>query len=454
MNAISPGEHRCPGASTRDILLADRQDIPWQLLEEANEFAGSDDIAYDRYTSPAFMQREFAELWPRVWQWAARSEQLQEIGDLVTYDIGPFSILIVRTGDGIKAFHNACLHRGTQLRPSDTAGYARSLRCPYHGWEWTLDGSLASIPCQWDFPHVESDAFRLPQVRAEEWGGFVFINIDGRAPPLPEYLGPLAMHLGGSWDMAQRATTIHIRKELPTNWKAAQEAFLEAYHVMETHSQNLPYAGDANAQYDLFGPNVSRFVHTHGVPSPHIAKAMTEQEICDLMHLPEGTVVPEGSTARRTAADYRRKTAGAKWGLDLSSCTDSEMLDSIEYHLFPNMCIFPGISLPMVYRFRPIAMDPGRTMFDLLFLRPLGPDEDIPEAPEPIDLGPDDSYAQVPGLEPWLAATFDQDTENLRRQFRGFTVSKKRGETLGNYQESRIRHLHAGIDRYLGAQSV
>jgi phenylpropionate dioxygenase-like ring-hydroxylating dioxygenase large terminal subunit len=289
-------------------------------------------------------------------------------------------------------------------------------------------------------------------VRVEEWGGFVFVNIDGQAEPLMEYLGPLAKHLDGSWDMARRATTIHIRKELPTNWKAAQEAFLEAYHVMETHSQNLPYAGDANAQYDLFGPNVSRFVHTHGVPSPHIAKALTEQEICDLMHLPKGTMVSEGSTARRTAADHRRKTAGAKWGLELDACTDSEMLDSIEYHLFPNMCIFPGISLPMVYRFRPIDMDPGRTMFDLLFLRPLSPDEDMPEPPEPVDLGPDESYAQVPGLEPWLAATFDQDTENLRRQFRGFTISQKRGETLGNYQESRIRHFHEGIDRYLGAK--
>jgi hypothetical protein len=130
MNAIKPGDHRCPGPSTRDILLEDKQELPWQLLESSNQFAGSDDIAYERYTSADFMAKEFSELWPRVWQWVARSEQLQEVGDLLTYDIGPYSILVARTREGIKAFHNACLHRGTQLRPSDTVGYGQSLRCP------------------------------------------------------------------------------------------------------------------------------------------------------------------------------------------------------------------------------------------------------------------------------------------------------------------------------------
>lgn len=448
-----PGEHRCPGPSTRDIIESDGQDVPPALLQSAYAYAGSEDIAYECYISPQFMQQEFDRLWPRVWQWVARTAQLREEGDYVTYDIGPYSILVVHSAEGLKAFHNACLHRGTQLRPPEEAGYTPSLRCPYHGWTWSLEGDLQKVPCRWDFPHVANADFRLPQVRVEEWGGFVFINIDGKAPPLRDYLGAMGEHLVGRWDMANRAVTIHVRKELPTNWKSAQEAFLEAYHVMETHAQNLPYAGDANAQYDLFDPNVSRFVHTHGKPSPHIEHEMSEQEICDRMHLPPGTTVPDGGTARRVASDFRRKTMGEKWGVDLSSCSDSEMLDSIEYHLFPNMCVFPGISLPMVYRFRPIGMDPSRTMFDMLFLRPLGEGEEAPEPPEPVYLGVDDSYAKVPGLEPWLAATFDQDTDNLRRQFRGFVASAKRGQTLGNYQESRIRHFHAGIDSYLADAS-
>lgn len=448
---LKPGEHRCPGPSTRDIIMADEQGVAWQILEQRNAYSGSEDIGYDRYISQRTFDLEMKHMWPRVWQWVARSEQLREAGDYVTYDIGPWSILVTRSAKGLKAFHNACLHRGTQLKPSDDAGYSPKLSCPYHGWTWSIEGALEGLPCAWDFPHVDREGFRLPEVRLQEWGGFVFINIDGKAPPLDAYLGALDTHLVGDWDLSRRAVEFHIRKVLPTNWKAAQEAFLEAYHVMATHSQNLPYAGDANAQYDIFDDNVSRFVHTHGKPSPHIKRSMSEQDIADLMHLPTGTRVPEGSTARRLAADLRRTRVGEKWGTDLSRRSDSDMLDSIEYHLFPNMCLFPGVSLPMVYRFRPLGMDPSRTIFDLLFLRPLAEGEDHPEPVDPITVLEGESYGVVPGLEPWLAATFDQDTDNLARQYRGFSASAKRGQTLGNYQESRIRHFHQVLDRYLSA---
>ncbi|WP_231639102.1 aromatic ring-hydroxylating oxygenase subunit alpha [Sphingomonas profundi] len=449
---LSPGEHRCPGPSTRDIIIADRQPVPEALLVEAPAYLGDEDIGYDRYTSPAFFDLEMKKLWPRVWQWVAREEELREAGDYVTYDIGPYSFLIVRGADDvIRAFYNACLHRGTQLRASDSSGFAEQLRCPFHGWTWSTEGDLQSIPCRWDFPHVRDDMFKLPQVKVATWGGFVFLNMDEHAVPLEEYLGVLPAHMKDGWDLGRRAVAVHIQKELPTNWKAAQEAFLEAYHVVETHAQNLPFAGDANAQYDLFGEHVSRFVHTHGVPSPHYPEAQTEQQIADKMHLPAGTIVPEGGTARNVAATWRRDNLGRKWGLDLSHYSDSEMLDSIEYHLFPNMCMFPGVSLPMVYRFRPIGMDPGRTLFDLLFLRPLAEGESHPEPVAPVRIAAQESYGSAPGVEPWLGATFDQDTNNLIQQYRGFHASKKRGETLGNYQESRIRHLHQTIDRYLNA---
>ncbi|NLR73191.1 aromatic ring-hydroxylating dioxygenase subunit alpha [Novosphingobium sp. ERN07] len=447
---LMPGEHRCPGASTRDIILADGQSVPPALVTESPAFLGDEDIAYDRYTSPAFFDQEIRKLWPKVWQWVCRTEDIREPGEFVTYDVGPYSLIIMRGKDArIRAFHNSCLHRGTQLRQPGEAGWTPELRCPFHGWTWTTEGALKSVPCRWDFPHVNDAAFGLPEAKVDTWGGFVFINMDENAQPLDEFLEVMPEHLDGGWDLSRRTVAVHVQKELNTNWKAAQEAFLEAYHVVETHAQNLPFAGDANAQYDVFGDHVSRFVHTHGVPSPHYPHPQTEQEIADKMHLPAGTIVPEGRTARSVAADWRRVNLGAKWDLDLSGYSDSEMLDSIEYHLFPNMCVFPGVSLPMVYRFRPIGMDPGRTLFDLLFLRPLKDGEEHPEPVEPVRLTHDQSYSEAPGLEPWLGATFDQDTDNLARQYRGFQSSRKRGETLGNYQESRIRHLHQVLDAYL-----
>jgi phenylpropionate dioxygenase-like ring-hydroxylating dioxygenase large terminal subunit len=76
-------------------------------------------------------------------------------GDYYVYDVGPHSALIVRTTDGsIKAYYNACMHRGTQLRSPGTCGFATQLRCPFHGWTWSLDGDLVDLPDRWDFPHV------------------------------------------------------------------------------------------------------------------------------------------------------------------------------------------------------------------------------------------------------------------------------------------------------------
>ncbi len=219
---------------------------------------------------------------------------------------------------------------------------------------------------------------------------------------------------------------------------------------METHSQGLPTAGDANAQYDVFDQHVTRFVHTVGYPSPHYTKPQTQQEIMDKMRFSAGgMVVPEGRTARSVAAEELRGRLGEASGVDLSAYSDSEMLDSIEYHLFPNMCLFPGVSLPMIYRFRPIGMDPGRTLFDLVFLqlRPQG--EEAPDPPAPIRIAPEQSYAEAPGMNAKLGAVYDQDTDNLAMQYRGFTASRKRGETLGNYQEVRIRHFHRTLDKYI-----
>lgn len=442
---------RCPGPSTADIIRADGDAPPERLLAEAPADLGSTDIGFDRYYDPGFFAAEMDRMWARCWQWACRLEQIPEVGDHVVYDIGRWSVIVVRTGpDTIRAFHNSCTHRGTALRPAGTSGSSDMFRCPYHGWTFGLDGRLQSLPCRWDFPHVTEERHDLRPVRCESWGGFVFVNLDPDAAPLSDYLAPLPDHLRDGWDLARRQVVLHIEKELPGNWKAAIEAFLEAYHVVETHADYLPVVCDANAQYDVFGPHVSRFVHTQGVPSPHYREPQTQQQILDRMLIaPHGTPVPEGETARSTAARILRETLGTAWGIPLDDYSVSEMLDSIEYFLFPNACFFPGVTLPMVYRFRPLGEDPSRTLFELLFLQPLPEGAVAAPAPEPVRIGVDQSFAEVPGMNATLAHVYDQDTGNLKLQWQGMRSAAKAGQTLGNYQEVRIRHLHQTLDDYL-----
>jgi hypothetical protein len=143
-----------------------------------------------------------------------------------------------------------------------------------------------------------------------------------------------------------------------------------------------------------------------------------------------------------------REQVGSELGVDLADCSDSLLLDSIEYHMFPNMFFFPGILIPMTYRFRPLGDDIDQCIFDLLILEPLPAGAPHPEPPEPISLTVEQSYTEVEELK-WLAPVYDQDTGNLEMQTRGLKSSRKPGITLGNYQEARIRRLHMTLDEFI-----
>ncbi|MDA0338568.1 MAG: aromatic ring-hydroxylating dioxygenase subunit alpha, partial [Proteobacteria bacterium] len=140
---------------------------------------------------------------------------------------------------------------------------------------------------------------------------------------------------------------------------------------------------------------------------------------------------------------------GETYGSDLSDYTDTEIIDVSQYGLFPNMILFPQLSLPMVYRFRPLDDDPQRTLFELLILRPIPDDGPRPEPASPIRLTEHDSFTTVPGFDPILGHVYDQDTGNLRAQQEGFRAARKKGETLLNYQEVRVRLMHQTLDKYL-----
>jgi hypothetical protein len=137
---------------------------------------------------------------------------------------------------------------------------------------------------------------------------------------------------------------------------------------------------------------------------------------------------------------------------DLSTVSDSEILDCFSYTIFPNTFLFPGISLPMVYRFRPDPRDHRQCLYEVLFLRPVPVDGKRPLPAEPIHLADDQSFTQAQGMDAGFGAILDQDTDNLMLQQQGLEASAKRGLTLGNYQEIRIRHFERAVDRYLARQ--
>lgn len=441
-----------PWSFYQTLIASDRHGAPSDVLKPSHHDLGVADSERGMYTDPAFHRLELQRLWPRVWQFACRAEEIPEPGDILVYELGDWSFLIVRGQDGaIKAFRNSCTHRGTKLCASNT--HLQQIRCPFHGFAWKLDGSLDEVPGRWDFPQVGDDSHRLTEVRLGEWGGFVFITLDDQAPALDTYLEDLPEHLA-----ACRFEDLYIhgyyRKTLPANWKGSIEAFLEAYHGTETHSQTIGFTNDRNTQYDIFPGrrHTSRFLQPIGVASPSLSTAPSEQEIVDsmfetVMRAPEAAPrLPDGVSARQFLADVTRAQLSDA-GRDVGAQSDAELLDAIQYSLFPNMVLFRSVGFPVVYRFRPHKHDPDSCIFDMYILRPVPEGEPRPFPAEMVEMG-DMRYAQIPELAPWLGDIYDQDVGNLALLQEGLKADT-RPVTLSHYQESRIRHFHQTLRSYL-----
>ncbi|MGI9324337.1 MAG: aromatic ring-hydroxylating oxygenase subunit alpha [Pseudomonadales bacterium] len=443
-----PGQARCSGLSAKDVVRIEDDGAPAVFLEDSYEFLGDDDIPYARYLDPAFYEREIRTVWAKTWQWACREEQIPNPGDYYVYDVGPYSVIVVRQEEGgVKAFANSCPHRGMQFASAGTSGSGKQfLRCPFHGMSWQLNGELREIPCRWDFPHVVDEDFRLTAVACDLWAGFIFINVDASAPPLADYMEVLPAHLA-HYPLEDRYVSMHTHKVLPGNWKMCMEAFMEAFHVMATHPEGAKYTADANANYDLYGRHVSRFMHSLGIASPLLGKSFSEREIVEAMGY-DASDMPPGVSARQFVADNMRADFSAALGVDLQHASNLEMLDSIQYFLFPNAFFFPGILLRMVYRFRPLTVD--TCIHEILVLDPCPRGQRRPEPAKTVYLDEEASYQSVPGFD--FGLVFDQDTDNLKRQRAGMKASLKGAQTLGNYQESRIRHFHRTLDEYLAGE--
>ena len=134
------------------------------------------------YLDADLYQREYKAVFRPGWVCVGRAEQVPNPGDYQALRLGTESVLVLRHEDGeLRGFYNVCRHRGAELvAMPDTdmryGSFGRSITCPYHAWNYHLDGTLRAAP---HLP-VEPGATQLHAVRVDEWGGFVFICLDDR----------------------------------------------------------------------------------------------------------------------------------------------------------------------------------------------------------------------------------------------------------------------------------
>lgn len=238
------------------LLSSDRQ-VAQRILEHLAN--GTTDIwpgetwrePVANYFEPSRFDAEIGQVfrpWPVVFCPAAA---LPEPGSYLAREAAGIPLLVVRGDDGqVRAFRNACRHRGMQLAAGE--GCARAFSCQYHGWTYRLDGSLRHIPGEHGFPGLDKSLHGLVPVRVWERHGLIFVSQDGGKDVMPQAVLSAIDGLIAPQDRLFRTR----ERELDANWKLFLESFIEGYHIKPAHKDTFfPFGYDNLNLHECFGSN-------------------------------------------------------------------------------------------------------------------------------------------------------------------------------------------------------
>jgi phenylpropionate dioxygenase-like ring-hydroxylating dioxygenase large terminal subunit len=429
-------------------------------------------IPAKRYYDPEFYQAEVEHLWPHVWQMACRLEQIPEVGDWIEYTNVGYSVIVVRTNDGVKAFHNACRHRGVPFAGGTTVGSshstahgncaARGFICPFHGWRWNMDGENTFVYGKHLFSErqLDDNDINLIPCRVETALGCAFINLDDDAPSYRDTIGPLVERMEAHAADKVRAEWCY-GTVLPANWKIAMEAFMDGLHVMQTHPQL--YAESGHMFYQMYEDPAGRSNYYNAVPEPGLTTSEAiEKQIKNMQVLSDGMAgmihQKEIDIAREVAiaglpddpeeafpmwlgmvAEQITEQLGAKGEPvpDILSAAQSDPVCPVEY-LFPNFFLLANLGSMSSYRIRPLG--PESCFFEIWSLTTF-PEGEEPEPVMETTVLPFDSadYPEIPR----------QDYSNIPLQQRGLHARGFEFMRLSKEVEGLISNYHRTIDGYL-----
>ena len=194
------------------------------------------------YYDPSVYRAEARGVYGNSWLCAGHKSELKNPRDFVRLDFCDESILVVRDGDGVlRGFFNVCQHRGHILVEQRRGNLKGNIHCPYHSWMYYLNGALRYAPNQEKVPGFPLHEIRLPQVKVEEYGAFVWVNLNPDATPIREEMPGLDVAI------AEHIPDIEVAEffegnsnTLPINWKTQVDNAIDTYHFQ--------YSGPAHRQ--------------------------------------------------------------------------------------------------------------------------------------------------------------------------------------------------------------
>ena len=359
----------------------------------------------------------------------------------MVYDIAGRSYLIMRAGDDtIKAYPNACLHRGRQLKEYD--GNCSEIRCPFHGFAWDLDGGLKDVPAAWDFPHVTAERFALARGQGGHMGRLrVHQPRPGRGP-LDDFVEDLAAHFD-RWDLRDRYVEAHVSKVIARELEDHPGGVLRGV-PRQRHAPADPAVHRRHQHPGRRLGELQRVITPAATPSPLIDWTPDEEKILRY----------DARRPRRRGAVHHREgrrdgpvgvAAATRDGGDPSSGACRRMVrrrDDRQPRLHP-VPELPSLGRVQPHRL-PIPAERRRSPHvDHGGAVPLAVQGRAAATRTGAQLAVDEPWTDAAELG-MLGKVFDQDTFNMARVQSGLETTLKPGVTLANYQESKVRWLHRG----------
>jgi nitrite reductase/ring-hydroxylating ferredoxin subunit len=426
-------------------------------------------VPAEAYVSKDYAAAEQERLWRKSWLQAGRVDELPEVGNYITYDIGTDGVIIVRHSETeLRAYHNVCPHRGRRLvdvpaGARNARGKTASFICGYHAWTFNTAGQCTYIQHQEDWQGaLTPERTALGKVRVDTWGGWIWICLDPEAVDLKAWLGVIPEMLDpyGLENMRFRWRKWIV---FDCNWKVALEAFCETYHVFATHPEfndfgqfrgwsrshgmhsNIGYEAPKGMEEDSgkmrVGSGADPRVTTAEMQNFTWANANTNttetlvaaaNRLVD--ELPEGT--PAADVSRHWIQSARADDAarGVIWA---DVAPEHTARAGTAWQVFPNFQIGHAVNNMLCYSARPYQGDPDKCIFEAAVyqLYPAG------EAPET-----DWEYTKAEDWPPVL----QQDFSNMAAVQQGMKNAGFRGTQPNPYMERSVANLHLNLSRFMG----
>lgn len=208
-------------------------------------------LPVEAYTSQEWFDQEQRKIFGNTWQFAGLVEDIQDPGDYITVQCGHQNIVIVKGRDQrLRAFHNLCRHRGTQLLRA-VGKKQKALTCPYHDWTYDLNGQLLSVPeKEKEFPDLDLNKICLHKASVDVWRGMLWIHPNPDAETIIKWFEGCLEHLGPhDPNRLIEYPDTYYEKIIDANWKIVAENYIDVYHLAHLHSNTLQMYDHAKAKY-------------------------------------------------------------------------------------------------------------------------------------------------------------------------------------------------------------